>query len=194
MMDVSPRRNFRQLNFILIAALVMVLDQISKWFAIARLTTAFGPEPQTLAFSEGLSRFLWTLHPSRGPAVSVFDSFWHYRYVENPGAAWGFLSQSLSAWRTPFFLCVTLSAMAFIVICHRRAAPEQRALRVGLAMVFGGALGNFIDRVRLGYVIDFIDWHYYDKAAWPTFNVADAAITLGVGILLLDLFLEPNRK
>lgn len=193
-MDVSPQRNMRQLIFAVIAFGVMVLDQISKWFAIKHLTDAFGVDPAKLNFSEGMQRFLWTVHPSRMPSVSVLDSFWHYRYVENPGAAWGFLSQSLSAWRTPFFLGISLSAMAFIVICHRRAAPEQRALRVGLAMVFGGAIGNFIDRARLGYVIDFIDWHYYDKAAWPTFNVADAAITIGVGILLMDLFLEPNRK
>lgn len=193
-MDVPQQRNRRQLVFGLVALGVAVLDQISKWLAIAHLTTAFGPQPDALSFGARLQRFLWTVHPARAESVSVLDNFWHYRYVENPGAAWGFLSQSLSAWRTPFFLCVSLSAMAFIVICQRKAAPEQRALRTGLAMVFGGAVGNFVDRVRLGYVIDFIDWHYYDKAAWPTFNVADAAITIGVGILLLDLFLEPNRK
>lgn len=193
-MDVTPKRDLRLLVFAVIAFGTTVLDQISKWFAIAHLTQAFGDEPAKLTFSETMSRFLWSVHPGRGPSISVLDNFWHYRYVENPGAAWGFLSQSMSAWRTPFFLVVSLSAMAFIVVCHRRAAPEQRALRIGLAMVFGGAVGNFIDRVRLGYVIDFIDWHYYDKAAWPTFNVADAAISLGVGVLLLDLFLEPQRK
>lgn len=193
-MNVSPQRKKRQLIFVAIAFVVTLLDQVSKWFAVKHLTQAFGDAPEKLRFSEGLERFLWTVHPLRGQQVSVFDAFWHYRYVENPGAAWGLLSQSYSAWRTPFFLCVSMGAMAFIVLCHRRAAPEQRALRVGLAMVFGGAIGNFIDRVRLGYVIDFIDWHYYDKVTWPTFNVADAAITAGVAILLLDLFLEPNRK
>ena len=57
-------------------------------------------------------------------------------------------------------------------------------------MVFGGAIGNFLDRVRLGYVIDFIDWHWYDKATWPTFNVADAGISIGVGLLLLELVIS----
>lgn len=193
-MDLAKNAALRRVRFALIAFGVTVLDQISKWFAIKHLTTAFGPVPASLSFSEGLDRFLYTIHPSRTEGVSVFDSFWHYRYVENPGAAWGFLSQSLSAWRTPFFLAVSLGAMGLILHYYHRTAPEQRALRLGLALVFGGAVGNFIDRVRLGYVIDFIDWHYYDKAAWPTFNVADAAITVGVGILLLDLFLEPNRK
>jgi signal peptidase II len=175
--------------FSVIATGVVVLDQMSKWAAVAGLTQAFAAGGE-LGFGEKLDRFLWGRHPARDPAITVLDDFWHFRYVENPGAAWGFLSGSASALRTPFFLLVSLFAMAFIITYFRRTTPGQRLLRVGLALVFGGAIGNFLDRVRLGYVIDFIDWHWYDKATWPTFNVADAAITVGVLILLLEMFLQ----
>lgn len=176
-----------------IAGLVTLADQLSKWAAVAGLTHAFdgtgagGPE---LSFGDKLGRFMWARHPVRDQAVTVLDDFWHFRYVENPGAAWGFLSGSASALRTPFFLAVSLFAMVFIVLYFRRTLPEQHWTRFGLALVFGGAIGNFLDRVRLGYVIDFIEWHWYDKATWPTFNVADAAISIGVGILMLEMFLQ----
>jgi signal peptidase II len=184
---LSPRAKF----FAMVAAVVVVLDQITKWMAVAALTVAFqGSGGESLGFFDRLSNFLWQRHPAPTSAVAVIDSFWHFRYVENPGAAWGFLSRSNAAFRTPFFLLVSLVAMVFIVAYFRRTAPEQRWLRLGLSLVMGGAIGNFLDRVRLGYVIDFIDWHWYDKATWPTFNVADAAISVGVVILLLETFLH----
>jgi signal peptidase II len=183
----------RSVVFSAIAAVVMVLDQITKWAAVAGLTQSFAAEGD-LGFGEKLSRFLWNRHPARDGAVTVLDDFWHFRYVENPGAAWGFLSGSASSLRTPFFLLVSLFAMAFIITYFRRTTPAQKILRVGLALVFGGAIGNFLDRVRLGYVIDFIDWHWYDRATWPTFNVADAAITVGVLILLLEMFLQKPEE
>lgn len=183
---ISPQAKF----FATVAAVVVVLDQISKWLAIGGLTEAFASAGEPLAFGDKLSHFLWDRHPLRASPVAVIDNFWHFRYVENPGAAWGFLSGSASALRTPFFLLVSLFAMGFIIVYFRKTLPNQRWLRLGLALVFGGAVGNFLDRVRLGYVIDFIEWHYYDKYAWPTFNVADAAITVGVGILLLEMFLQ----
>lgn len=182
----SPQAKF----FAAIAATVVVLDQITKWMAIGGLTEAFATEGEPLAFGEKLSHFLWDRHPMRSSPVAVIDNFWHFRYVENPGAAWGFLSGSASALRTPFFLLISLFAMGFIIVYFRKTLPNQRWLRLGLALVFGGAIGNFLDRVRLGYVIDFIEWHYYDKYAWPTFNVADAGITVGVAILLLEMFLQ----
>jgi signal peptidase II len=185
---------WRTFTFVCVALGVFVFDQISKWTAVAHLTLCFGDAPEILPWAERLQRFLWTQHPVRQMPVCVIDNFWHFRYVENPGAAWGFLSGSASTLRTPFFLVVSLAAMGFIISYFRRTTDTQRSLRLGLALVFGGAVGNFVDRVRLGYVIDFIDWHYFDKAAWPTFNVADAAITAGVGILVLDMLLEPQKK
>ncbi len=118
--------------------------------------------------------------------VEVVESFWHFRYVENPGAAWGFLSGSAAWFRTPFFLVMSTLAMGFMVYYFRQTRPGQWLVRLALALVFGGAVGNFLDRVRLGYVIDFIDWHWYD-AHWPTFNIADACISVGVCLMVIDM-------
>lgn len=184
---ISPRAKL----FSIVAVVVVVLDQLTKWLAVAGLTHAFrSATGEPLGFLDKLDRFLWTKHPARAGSVAVLEDFWHFRYVENPGAAWGFLSTSAAAFRTPFFLVVSALAMVFIVAYFRKTAAEQGLLRFALALVFGGAIGNFLDRVRLGYVIDFIDWHWFDKATWPTFNVADAAISVGVIILLLETFLQ----
>lgn len=179
------------LAFGAIALVVVVLDQVSKWFAVAGLTTAFSSHSNdSLTFAEKFSRFLWQTHPARDMPVTVVENFWNFVYVENPGAAWGFLSGSASALRTPFFLCTSVVAMVFLIFIFHRTTSQQRLLRCALPLVFGGAVGNFLDRVRLGYVIDFIDWHWYDKATWPTFNVADSAITVGVIMLLIDMMIN----
>jgi signal peptidase II len=172
-----------------VGLVVVVTDQVTKWWAVGALTRAFeGEQGEALAFGERVGRFLWQRHPARRGSVEVLEDFWHFRYVENPGAAWGFLSRTGESFRTPLFLVVSVLAMVFIVAYFRRTDASQRLLRFGLALVFGGAVGNFLDRVRLGYVIDFVDWHWFDKATWPTFNVADAGISVGVVILLLQSF------
>jgi signal peptidase II len=179
--------------FAIVASVLFVLDQWTKYLAIAHLTNAFSVGgTETLGFWDKISRFLWTEHPARSGRVEVLENFWHFVYVENPGAAWGFLANSGEAFRTPFFLIVSVAAMAFIISYFRKTTEGQTWLRVALACVFSGAVGNFVDRVRLGYVIDFIDWHWYDSARWPTFNVADAAISVGVVMLLIDSFV--NRE
>jgi len=88
----------------------------------------------------------------------------------------------------PFFHLVSIAAVIFILTFYRRTKLDQRYTQVALALVLGGAVGNYLDRVVRGYVIDFIDWHWYQdpRMHWPTFNVADAAICIGVGMLLLE--------
>ena len=175
------------LPYAVIAAVVIVLDQVSKYLAVASLTRLFAPGPGgDLGLGEKLTRFLWTKHPARTGAIQVLENFWHWQYAENDGAAFSLFAGSLGWMRTPFLLIVSLAAMVFIVGYFRKTAPDQRFLRVALALVFGGAIGNFLDRVRLGYVIDFIVWHWYEHA-WPTFNVADSAISVGVTFLLLEM-------
>jgi signal peptidase II len=104
--------------------------------------------------------------------------------------------------RRPFFLLVSVAAIAFIMTLYRRLLPQQRALKWGLPMVLGGALGNVFDRIRYGHVIDFIDAHarlpllqvhpfsivWGPERHWPTFNVADIAICVGVGLMAIDMF------
>jgi signal peptidase II len=111
--------------------------------------------------------------------------------AKNRGGAWGLLQSTSENVRRPFFLLVSVAAIAFIMTLYRRLQPRQRALRWGLPLVLGGALGNVLDRIRYGHVIDFIDAHIVYKGIdhhWPTFNVADIAICVGVGLMAIDMF------
>lgn len=174
-------------RFGLTAALLLIADQISKFLVITRLTSALDPEGPALALPACIGRFWRVQHPVEIAHTVVFPSWWSFRYVENPGAAWGFLSQSGWSLRTPFFACIAIGAMVFLLNYFRHTTASDRRLRFALAIVFGGALGNFVDRMRLGYVIDFVDWHLGSGFHWPTFNVADAGITVGVLLLMLDV-------
>jgi signal peptidase II len=122
---------------------------------------------------------------TRCPAVSVVNGFWNWRYVENKGAAWGLLATASETVRVPFFILVSVVAIAFIITFFRKLPDSQRLLIISLSLVFGGAIGNFIDRLHLNYVIDFVDW-YVGTSHWPTFNFADAAITTGVALLVIQ--------
>jgi signal peptidase II len=123
--------------------------------------------------------------------VNVWKDHIAFVLAKNKGGAWGLLQSTSENVRRPFFLLVSLAAIAFIVTLYRRLLPSQRALRWGLPLVLGGALGNVFDRVRYGHVIDFVDVHIILKGRdhhWPTFNVADVAICIGVGLMALDMF------
>lgn len=183
-----PTRKWKA--FFGLAAIALILDQWTKYLAVKHLTVAMADAEN---FAQRLDAFLWTKHPAASAAAPVLQDFWHHRYVQNPGAAWGFLSNVDSSFVQPFFIVVSLGAMVFITQMFRKSLDIQPFLRLGLAMVFGGAVGNLIDRARLSYVIDFIDWHWYNAATWPTFNIADAFISVGVGFLVLDMLLEGRR-
>ncbi len=112
--------------------------------------------------------------------------------VHNTGAAFGLLAGQPSILRTLFFLGVSLLAMGVVLWMLFRLPPDQKVELVALSLIFGGALGNVIDRARLGEVIDFIDV-YYRTYHWPAFNVADSAITIGVMLLLYRLVFVKER-
>ena len=117
--------------------------------------------------------------------------------ARNKGGAWGLLQGTPESIRRPFFLLVSALAIGFIVTLFSRLQPRQRALRWGLPLVLGGALGNVFDRIRYGFVIDFIDMHvmYGGKDHhWPTYNVADIAICVGVGLMAIDMFFSKRGK
>jgi signal peptidase II len=116
----------------------------------------------------------------------VWAPMWRWRYAENPGMAWGFLRDLSERTRTTFFGVVVLAATVAILLYLRRLPPGQRLIQVGLSMVLTGAWGNYVDRLARGYVVDFIDWHWWKRPDlyWPTFNVADSLIVVGVGLLL----------
>jgi signal peptidase II len=111
--------------------------------------------------------------------------------LHNEGAAFSFLSNA-SGWQRWFFITLAIGVSGVIFVWLRRLpARGQNLLAAALCLVMGGALGNVIDRMRLGHVIDFIRVHY---AEWyfPAFNVADSAITIGAGLLILDMILQPK--
>lgn len=111
----------------------------------------------------------------------------------NTGAAFSFLANA-GGWQRWFFIALALIVSGILMVWLRRIrTPGQTVLAIGLSLILGGALGNVIDRVRLGHVIDFIAVHW-NEAYFPSFNVADSAICVGAGCLLLDAFLESGRE
>lgn len=113
-------------------------------------------------------------------------------YVHNTGAAFSFLSTA-GGWQRWFFSAVAVLAVGLVFGWLRRLEAHQKRLALGLSLILGGAIGNLIDRLRFGYVVDFID-AYYQSWHWPVFNVADSAITVGVVLVLLDALLSPDSK
>jgi signal peptidase II len=121
----------------------------------------------------------------------VIPDIFNLTYLHNRGAAFGMLSDS--PYRLPFFIVVTIVAVIVLLYAIYRCRDEQRLAPLSLSLVFAGALGNLIDRVRLGEVIDFLDF-YWKEHHWPAFNVADSAICVGVALLAIDMFLEERRQ
>jgi len=124
-------------------------------------------------------------------SIPVVENFFHITYVRNRGAAFSFLSNA--SWRLPFFITVSIIAALVILIAFRKLRDDQKLAQISLAMIFSGAVGNLIDRVRLGEVIDFLDVHWY-RHHWPAFNVADSLICVGVFLLAIDMILEEKRQ
>lgn len=131
-----------------------------------------------------------------GQVKVLIENHLYLTHVRNPGAAFGILAES--SWRLPFFLAVALIAVVGILWYLRTLPATARLMHLSLGLIFGGAVGNLIDRIRLGEVIDFVGVHWY-QYHWPSFNVADSAICVGVAILLLlslqeELALRRQRK
>ncbi|MDK9717101.1 MAG: signal peptidase II [Trichlorobacter sp.] len=124
-------------------------------------------------------------------SIPVIDGLFNFTYLRNRGAAFSFLSDA--SWRLPFFIGVTLVAAVVIVIALKKMRDDQKLAQVSLAMIFSGAIGNLIDRVRLGEVIDFLDV-YWKTHHWPAFNVADSLICVGVALIALDMLKEERRQ
>lgn len=138
-----------------VAGAVVVLDQLTKWLVI---------------------RFL-----DYYDQIPVIPGFFNLIHVHNPGGAFGVFAAQSSGLRGVLFIAIACGAMGLILYLYRNTPKEYPLLLSGLALIFGGALGNLLDRLRLGKVVDFIDL-YISQWHWPAFNVADSAITVGMGI------------
>lgn len=124
-------------------------------------------------------------------SIPVISGLFSITYMRNKGAAFSFLSNF--SYRIPFFIAISAVALLVIAVAFRNLRDDQRLVAISLSLIFSGALGNLIDRVRLGEVIDFLDV-YWRTHHWPAFNVADSAICIGVGLLALDMLREERRK
>ena len=190
---------------LLIFTVVVLADQATKYWAVKHLTNAF--ESANRDTTRGRIHGFFTLKnldnepyqpgnvDHRLPPVEVVHDYWNHKYVENPGAAWGLLAGVSDEFRIPFFHLVSVVAILFIGMFYRRLEEDQRVLAVALSLVLGGAVGNYIDRLARNYVIDFIDWHWRNRPElhWPTFNVADLGICVGVGLMLAETLFAKRR-
>ena len=147
------------MKWLWLSALVIVADQLTKTMVT-----------QSLQYHE---------------PIAILSGF-NLTLVHNTGAAFSFLRDA-GGWQRWFFIALSISISIFILIWLYRLPARRKWLACSLDLILGGAIGNLWDRIELGYVIDFIDI-YYQTWHWPAFNIADSAITVGAGILIIDAF------
>ena len=128
-----------------------------------------------------------------GESISIIEGFFNLTYVRNPGAAFGLLAKLDPIVRVPFFIVIPLIALGVILYVFKKVEDRDLKLASAFSLVIGGAIGNLIDRIAYNYVIDFLDFHWKYQIHFPAFNVADMAICVGVGFLILDI-LKKDQK
>jgi len=163
-MSVEQNRG-RAMKWLLLSALIVLADQLTKSY----ITHHYGEFEFTTVL----------------PILDITR-------MHNVGAAFSFLA-SASGWQRWLFITLAVGVSVAIIVWLFRMPRSKWLLAMGLSLVLGGAIGNVIDRIRLGYVIDFIHFHW-DRAYFPAFNIADSAITVGAACLLLDALLEPRSS
>lgn len=160
----DPTNRGRAAVWLLLSALIVLADQLSKSYIVSHY---------------GEFEFTTVL-----PILDITR-------MHNVGAAFSFLATA-SGWQRWLFITLAVTVSIGIVVWLYRMPRSNGLLACGLALVLGGAIGNVIDRIRLGAVVDFIHFHW-NRAYFPAFNVADSAITVGAACLILDALLEPRR-
>ena len=134
-----------------------------------------------------LTKFLVTIHVPKYYSISMIEGFFSITHIRNSGVAFGLFAGQESEYKVLFFITISLIAIIAILIIFHQSPDDKSAVRVGLILIFSGAVGNLIDRILYKEVIDFIDF-FYKGSHWPAFNVADACITIGVSFMIFDLF------
>ena len=147
-------------RLIIIAGIIVIADQITKAIVLSSMP----------------------LYES----ISVIPGFFSLTHIHNPGGAFGFLARQDASIRIGVFLFASSFAIVLIFLFYRQIPKTHPILSAGLALIFGGAIGNLIDRLRFGKVVDFLDF-YIGRLHWPAFNVADSAISVGVAIFLVHI-------
>jgi signal peptidase II len=150
----------KYLKFSAVSLVVMIVDQITKWIIIQNLS----------------------LHD----VYQVIPGCFNLIHIHNPGSAFGLFADHHSLYRNLLLLMASVVALSLVLYLHHNTPREFPVLSFGFAMIFGGAIGNMLDRIRLGYVIDFMDV-YIKTLHWPAFNIADSAITIGMLIFAFHM-------
>lgn len=153
--------------FIIGAAAIVVLDQITK--------------------AAILKRFF--IHES----YTVIDGFFNLVYVMNPGAAFGFLANMSETFRYVFFIGITALVILLIIYYIVKSTSQNILYIISLTLIFAGAVGNLIDRIRFGAVVDFLDV-YIGTAHWPAFNVADSSISVGAVLMIWGMITQRKKE
>ena len=164
--------SFKQsgLVWLWITLILLILDQSTKIWADNNLAPVYG-----------------------GPIIEVMPHF-DLNLAYNYGAAFSFLGDQ-DGWQRWFFTVIAIGISLLLLFWMWKTPKQNKLANIGMAMVLSGAIGNVYDRIAYGYVIDFIDWYVAkDGYHWPTFNIADSAILIGVGLLLIDSFKNPETK
>ena len=157
----------KYLILIAVACLIIVIDQITKLY----IHTNF----------------------QLGESIPVIKDFFHFTYVRNEGAAFGIFRDANEVFRDIFFLMMPPIAVVIIVFILKGLPDKELIQTLALSGICGGAIGNYIDRVKYKYVIDFLEFKF-GSYSYPSFNVADSAIVCGVGVLIVIMFLEDKRE
>jgi len=150
-------------RLIVVAGIIILLDQVTKLIVLDKMPLFHN--------------------------IPVISGFFNLTHIHNPGGAFGFLSTQTSNIQRLLFLFVSSLAIGLIFYFYKKTPREQSWLSTGFALVFGGAIGNLIDRIRLGKVVDFLDFYIGDWH-WPAFNVADSAVSIGMLIFLFHIFFK----
>ncbi len=131
-------------------------------------------------------------HIALNESIAVIPGFFDLTRVHNTGTAFGFMNATDFPFKTVILACVAIGALAALAVYAATLPADQRLARIGLALILGGAAGNLIDRIMEGYVVDFVDLYWSGWHFWA-FNVADASITVGVALMILDLLGAGHR-
>jgi signal peptidase II len=133
------------------------------------------------------SKILVDQHLSYADRIELIEGFFYLTHVRNPGAAFGLFNDGPPEIRLTFFIAISLVAIGIVISFFRKLAPGDRLSALALGCILGGAVGNLIDRVARGEVVDFLHFRLWGGYSWPDFNFADSFIVVGVGLLLLEL-------
>ncbi len=171
---------YRYLAVLIISPLVVIFDQLTKWLVLTYIP--------------------------RGHEIPVIPGFFDLVHTRNTGAAFGAMAGVDAAFRVPFFYIVAAVAVVVLAVMLWKMHDDERLLPVSFGLILGGIAGNIIDRLRLGSVVDFLSFHWKDAVVdgslfswhinfplyWPAFNVADSAITVAMGLLVIAAFRKPK--